>query len=95
MTLLPQLLPDPGFGGQEFIRTMLPKVRRCREMINKQKRSVLLEVDGGVHEHTIDGLVEAGVDVFVAGSAVFRKGDYGENIRRLSGNGRSLPCLTG
>ena len=41
------------------------------------------EVDGGVHEHTLDGLVEAGVDVFVAGSAIFGKGDNGENICRL------------
>jgi ribulose-phosphate 3-epimerase len=74
---------NPGFGGQKFIRTMLPKVRRCREMIDDLNPSALLEVDGGVHEDTIDELVEAGVDVFVAGSAVFGKGDYGENIRRL------------
>ena len=74
---------NPGFGGQEFIHTMLPKVRRCREMIDDLNPSVLLEVDGGVHEDTIDGLVEAGADVFVAGSAVFEKGDYGENVRRL------------
>jgi ribulose-phosphate 3-epimerase len=74
---------NPGFGGQEFIHTMLPKVRRCRQMIDERNSSALLEVDGGVHEDTIDGLVEAGVDVFVAGSAIFDKGDYGENIWRL------------
>jgi ribulose-phosphate 3-epimerase len=79
---------NPGFGGQEFIRTMLPKVRRCRQMIDELNRSVLLEVDGGVHEGTIDGLVEAGVDVFVAGSAIFSTGDYGENIRRLKAHMR-------
>ncbi len=77
---------NPGFGGQEFIHTMLPKVRRCRQMIDENNPSVLLEVDGGVNEDTMDGLVEAGVDVFVAGSAVFGKGDYGENIRRLKGH---------
>ena len=74
---------NPGFGGQEFIPTMLPKVRKCREIIDERNPSVLLEVDGGVHEDTIDRLVDAGVDVFVAGSAIFGKGDYGENIRRL------------
>jgi ribulose-phosphate 3-epimerase len=74
---------NPGYGGQEFIRTMLPKVRRCRKMIDELNPSVLLEVDGGVHEDTIGGLVDAGVDVFVAGSAIFGKSDYGENIRRL------------
>jgi ribulose-phosphate 3-epimerase len=82
---------NPGFGGQEFIRTMLPKVRRCREMIDDLNPSALLEVDGGVHEDTIDGLVEAGVDVFVAGSAIFGKGDYGENIRRLKAHMRKEP----
>jgi ribulose-phosphate 3-epimerase len=82
---------NPGFGGQEFISTMLPKVRRCRKMIDDLNPSVLLEVDGGVHEDTIDGLVEAGVDVFVAGSAIFGKGDYGENVRRLKAHMRKKP----
>lgn len=74
---------NPGFGGQGFIHTMLPKVRRCREMIDAVARPVLLEVDGGVHEDTIGGLAAAGVDVFVAGSAIFGGGDYADNIRRL------------
>ena len=67
---------------------MLPKVRKCRELIDERNPAVLLEVDGGVHEDTIDGLVEAGVDVFVAGSAVFGKGDYGANIRGLKAHMR-------
>jgi ribulose-phosphate 3-epimerase len=79
---------NPGFGGQAFIHTMLPKVRKCREMIDERNPAVLLEVDGGVHEDTIDGLVEAGVDVFVAGSAVFGKGDYGANILVLKAHMR-------
>jgi ribulose-phosphate 3-epimerase len=74
---------NPGFGGQKFISAMLPKVQKCREMINELNPSVLLQVDGGVHEDTIDGLVESGADVFVTGSAIFEKGSYGENIRRL------------
>jgi len=74
---------NPGFGGQKFISTMLPKVRRCREMIDACDSAVLLQVDGGVHENTISGLVEAGVDVFVAGSALFAKGSCSENVRSL------------
>jgi ribulose-phosphate 3-epimerase len=64
------------------------KVRKCHEMIDERNRSVLLEGDGGVHEDTIDGLVEAGVDVFVAGSSAFGKGDCGKNIRRLKAHMR-------
>jgi ribulose-phosphate 3-epimerase len=74
---------NPGFGGQEFIAEMLPKVRRCRQMIDDSGRDVKLAVDGGVHEKTIDGLIEAGVDVFVAGSAIFGGGDPDAAIRTL------------
>jgi ribulose-phosphate 3-epimerase len=74
---------NPGFGGQQFIPGMLLKVRRCREMIESQQLPVLLEVDGGVNLETIDDLVTAGVDVFVAGSAVFKGDDYGANIRAI------------
>lgn len=74
---------NPGFGGQQFISTMLPKVRKCREMIDERNPSVLLQMDGGVHEDTIYGLVESGADVFVTGSAIFEKGSYRENILRL------------
>ncbi len=74
---------NPGFGGQKFIEAMLPKVARCREMIDAGHRPVILEVDGGVHSGTIDALVEAGVDVFVAGSAVFKGTDYASNVRAL------------
>ena len=73
----------PGFGGQDFIQTMLPKVLRCRQMINNRDNEVLLKVDGGVHRNTVASLVEAGADVFVAGSAIFEGGDYAENIRQL------------
>jgi ribulose-phosphate 3-epimerase len=74
---------NPGFGGQDFIQTMLAKVRRCRQMIDKGDNEVLLKVDGGVHRNTVAGLVEAGADVCVAGSAIFEDGDYAENIRQL------------
>ncbi len=74
---------NPGFGGQKFIPAMLPKIRRCREMIDRTGLPVLLEVDGGVNRETIDDLVDAGVDAFVAGSAVFKGDDYSRNIRVL------------
>lgn len=74
---------NPGFSGQNFIRATLPKIRRLREMIDRQGLNVLLQVDGGVQLDTVDDLVEAGVDVFVSGSGIFNKNDIFENVRKL------------
>ncbi|NLI81971.1 MAG: ribulose-phosphate 3-epimerase [Deltaproteobacteria bacterium] len=74
---------NPGLGGQSFIPGMLRKVRECRDMIDRLRLPVLLEVDGGVNELTIGDLTAAGADVFVAGSAVFNGGDYASNITAL------------
>jgi ribulose-phosphate 3-epimerase len=74
---------NPGFGGQGFIRGVLPKVSQCRQLIDARRSPVLLQVDGGVNGDTIGDLVEAGVDVFVAGSAVFGKGDISQNVKLL------------
>jgi len=74
---------NPGFGGQKFISSMLSKVRECRQLIDQSRANVLLEVDGGVHPDTIGDLVEAGADVFVAGSAIFQSHDYGKSIDSL------------
>lgn len=74
---------NPGFGGQRFIAGMLPKIRQCRQAINDRCPQVLLEVDGGVNLATIDALVAAGVDVFVAGSAVFHGENCAANIKSL------------
>jgi len=73
---------NPGFGGQTFIANVLPKIRQCRSMIDDAGLSTLLQVDGGVTPQIAGELAGAGVDVFVAGSAVF-KGDYAQNIRNL------------
>lgn len=73
---------NPGFGGQAFIRNVLPKIRQCRKMIDATGLGALLQVDGGVNAETAGELSEAGVDVFVAGSAVFR-GDYAKNIEKI------------
>jgi ribulose-phosphate 3-epimerase len=74
---------NPGYSGQKFIPATLPKIRKLREMIDAQGLDVLIQVDGGVHLHTIDELVAAGVEVFVSGSGVFDGGDITGNVRRL------------
>ncbi|MDI6853820.1 MAG: ribulose-phosphate 3-epimerase [Deltaproteobacteria bacterium] len=74
---------NPGFGGQEFIPAMLPKIRRLRQMIDDRGLNTLLQVDGGVKLDTADALVKAGVDVFVSGSGIFNANDIFENVRRL------------
>lgn len=62
---------NPGFGGQEFIHTTLPKIRRVRQMIEQIKPGCDLEVDGGIDATTAPLVVDAGANVLVAGSAVF------------------------
>ncbi len=62
---------NPGYGGQPFIESVLPKVRRVREMIEAGGFTAELEVDGGIKKDNVGKLVEAGADVIVAGSAVF------------------------
>lgn len=74
---------NPGFGGQSFIFTLLPKVSAARKMIDESGYDILLEVDGGVSSKTAPDLVKSGADVFVAGSAVFGSPPYDEAIRRL------------
>jgi ribulose-phosphate 3-epimerase len=74
---------NPGFGGQTFLRSQLPKIRRIREMI--AGRDIRLELDGGITPETAPDAVAAGADVLVAGSAVFRGGKaaYAANIAAL------------
>jgi ribulose-phosphate 3-epimerase len=62
---------DPGFGGQDFIASTVPKIRRIRELIDRVRPACELEVDGGIHPATVPLVVEAGARVLVAGSAVF------------------------
>jgi len=78
---------NPGFGGQTFIASQLDKIRRLRAMIGN--RPIHIQVDGGVTPETAPMVAEAGADVLVAGSAVFKGGSvetpdaYGENIRAI------------
>lgn len=66
---------NPGFGGQKFIKNTIDKVKRLRELISRTGSYALIEVDGGVNGETGPQLVEAGVDVLVAGSYVFKSED--------------------
>lgn len=74
---------NPGFGGQSFISNSLDKVRLLKQMITSRKLSALIQIDGGVNEENIKQISKAGVDVFVAGSAIFGKKDYKATIDAL------------
>jgi ribulose-phosphate 3-epimerase len=74
---------NPGFGGQEFIESMLPKIETLRRWIDERGLPVALEVDGGISPKTIGRARSAGADVFVAGAAVFGQPDYAAAISAL------------
>jgi ribulose-phosphate 3-epimerase len=63
---------NPGFGGQEFIAAMLPKIRAVREQIDRRGLQTELEVDGGINDETAPLVVEAGARVLVAGTSIYR-----------------------
>lgn len=73
---------QPGFGGQKFIPESLRKIRDVREMIAESGRPIDLEVDGGIYLENVGEVLQAGANVIVAGSAVFR-GDPGENTKAM------------
>ena len=74
---------NPGFGGQKFIENTIQKVRRLRKLIEESGSKALIEVDGGVQHETAPRLVEAGVDVLVAGSYVFQSPTPEQTIHEL------------
>ena len=74
---------NPGFGGQQFIAAVLPKIAEARRRIQASGREVWLEVDGGVKPDNIAQIARAGAETFVAGSAVFGSGDHAATIRDL------------
>lgn len=71
---------NPGFGGQKFIKNTLDKVRALKRMIMDVNPSTLIQIDGGVNKNTIEEIGKAGVDSFVAGSAIFGSDDYKKTI---------------
>jgi len=74
---------NPGYGGQQFIRSVLPKIAEVRRRIERLGREVWLEVDGGVKADNIAEIAAAGADTFVAGSAIFGAKDYAATIREM------------
>jgi ribulose-phosphate 3-epimerase len=74
---------NPGFGGQKFISSVLPKIRQVKELADSLNPDLEIEVDGGVNEETAKLVIEAGANVLVAGSAVFNKEDRGAAIASL------------
>lgn len=74
---------EPGFGGQSFIPEVLAKVGIVRRLVDAGELRVVVEIDGGINADTIEAAAEAGVDCFVAGSAVYNADDPAEAVRRL------------
>lgn len=74
---------NPGFGGQEYLVSMEPKVARARALITASGREVDLEVDGGIGPDTIAGAAAAGANVFISGSALWEYGSFSEGIADL------------
>ncbi len=74
---------EPGFGGQKFLDLVLPKIRRTRRLVAATGQDIWIQVDGGVSVETISRCAEAGADVFVAGTAVFRADDPDQMVRQL------------
>jgi ribulose-phosphate 3-epimerase len=74
---------NPGFGGQQFIGSVLPKIAEVRKRIRALGKDVWLEVDGGIKADNIADVARAGADTFVAGSAIFGSKDYAATIRDM------------
>ncbi|GAB6096402.1 ribulose-phosphate 3-epimerase [Desulfatiferula olefinivorans] len=84
---------NPGFGGQAFIENSLDKIRALKQIITQRGLSTLIQIDGGVNGKTIATIADAGVDSFVAGSAIFGSADYRATIAdfrdKIKGNAKA------
>jgi len=74
---------EPGFGGQEFMAGVLDKVRAARRLVDSGRLKLIVEIDGGINADTIEQAAEAGVDCFVAGSAVYGAADPADAVEKL------------
>ena len=74
---------NPGFSGQTFISSVIPKIAEIRQKIDSGKYPIRLEIDGGVCPQNIQTLAKAGADTFVVGSALFKTSRYGETVKAL------------
>lgn len=78
---------NPGFGGQKFIHSVLPKIKEVKRMADeKGKKDLLIEVDGGVNKETAPLVIEAGANLLVAGSAVYGQSDRKKAISEIRGS---------
>jgi ribulose-phosphate 3-epimerase len=73
----------PGFGGQAFIPDVLPKIAEARKLIDQRKLSILIEADGGIKVDNVARVVNAGAEVIVSGSGIFKTPNYAETIRQM------------
>lgn len=76
---------NPGFGGQSFISSVLPKIQQVRQMVDELGLDIEIEVDGGVNEETAKQCIQAGANVLVAGSAIYNKENRAEAIQKIRG----------
>ncbi|MFR9750178.1 ribulose-phosphate 3-epimerase [Nocardia sp. 004] len=81
---------EPGFGGQSFIPQVLEKARIVRNLVDSGELRLLVEIDGGINTDTIEAAAEAGVDCFVAGSAVYNTADPAGTVQALRGQAASV-----
>ncbi|WP_423800630.1 ribulose-phosphate 3-epimerase [Neobacillus sp. SAB-20_R2A] len=81
---------NPGFGGQSFIHSVLPKIRQVARMVGEKNLDVEIEVDGGVNAETAKLCIEAGANVLVAGSAIYNQSDRGKAIREIRNSTTNL-----
>ncbi|MFC4604775.1 ribulose-phosphate 3-epimerase [Rhodococcus kronopolitis] len=86
---------EPGFGGQSFMAEVLGKARAVRKLVDSGELTLVVEIDGGINADTVEAAAEAGVDCFVAGSAVYGAADPAEAVRKLRAQAASAsPHLT-
>ena len=78
---------NPGFGGQKFIHSVVPKVKQLADIIRERGLPIEIEIDGGINEETIVPCAEAGATIFVAGSAIYNAPDRAEALRRIKAAG--------
>lgn len=80
----------PGFAGQAFIEDVLTKIEKVRRVVGQRKLSILIEADGGIKADNIGRVVQAGAEVIVSGSGIFKTPDYADTIRRMRKAASSL-----
>ncbi|MEI4768620.1 ribulose-phosphate 3-epimerase [Psychrobacillus sp. FJAT-51614] len=81
---------NPGFGGQKFIHSVVPKVKQLADIVKERNLAIEIEIDGGINEETIIPCVEAGATIFVAGSAIYNAADKGKALQAIKEAGLSV-----